>query len=108
LFRSGLGSCAATVIYMTAALEGIDIDDLEVQVGSESDTRGVLGMVGPDGRRVRPGATELQMRIRIGARGVPEARLQALVEKASRRSPIQAAMIGHSPVIVAIRADGTS
>ena len=103
LFRSGIGSCAATVIYMTAALEGIDIDDLEVQVGSASDTRGVLGMVDADGTRVRPGAAELQMHIRIGARGVPAARLRALVDEALRRSSIQDVMVSHPPVVVQVQ-----
>jgi len=56
LFRAGLGSCAATVIAMGAAADGIELTALEVVASSRSDTRGLLGMSDADGGPVHAGA----------------------------------------------------
>src|SRR5688572_10943929 len=43
-YRAGLASCVASTIGMEVALEGIELSSLEVEVDSESDDRGILGM----------------------------------------------------------------
>lgn len=44
LFRAAYASCAATLIVMRAAEKGVVLSALEVEVDSESDDRGILGI----------------------------------------------------------------
>jgi uncharacterized OsmC-like protein len=58
LFRAALASCVATLIAMRAAQEEMDASGLVVEVDSESDDRGILGLdestpAGPLSIRVR-------------------------------------------------------
>lgn len=92
LLRAGLASCTATRIAMAAALEGIALQTLELQVSSRSDTRGLLGMADADGAPVHAGPRDMQMRVRIAARGVSAERLRALVEYSQRSSPVPVAV----------------
>jgi len=98
LFRAGIASCAATTIAMRAAVEGIDITDLEVTVGSRSDTRGLLGMTDGAGRVVDAGPSDLRITVRIAASGVAPERLRALVESSRERSPIPCAVESALPI----------
>jgi uncharacterized OsmC-like protein len=72
LFRAAMASCIGTVAAMRAAQRGIRLDRLEVEVDSESDDRGLLGIdpsipSGPLSMSVRiglsgPGASEEELR----------------------------------------------
>lgn len=44
LFRAAYASCAATLIVMRAAEQGLELSGLEVHVDGESDDRGILGV----------------------------------------------------------------
>lgn len=88
LMRAGLASCTATRIAMAAATEGIELDLLEVEAGSRSDARGLLGMSEADGRPVPAGPLDMRLRVRLSARGVAADRLRALVEASCRHSPV--------------------
>lgn len=44
LFRAAYASCAATLIVMRAAEQGVVLSGLEVDVDGESDDRGILGI----------------------------------------------------------------
>lgn len=44
LFRAAYASCAATLIAMRAAEQGVVLSSLEVEVDGESDDRGILGI----------------------------------------------------------------
>jgi uncharacterized OsmC-like protein len=84
LYRAAMASCVASTVAMEAAREGIDLADLTVEVDSESDDRGILGMdpeahVGPYSMRVRVRAT--------GA-GVDPQRLEAVVATGAGRCPV--------------------
>ena len=102
LFRAGVASCAATTIAMQAALEGIELTDLEVTVASRSDTRGLLGMCDSDGRMVGAGPSDLRLRVRIAAEGVAPERLRALVAEIRECSPIPSAVVTALPLDLAI------
>lgn len=105
LFRAGLSACAATSIAMAAAADGIDLTMLEVRASSRSDARGILGMPDVDGTPVPAGPLGIELRVRIGARGVEPARLRALVEDGCRRSPIPHAVRNPVPLDLVIDID---
>jgi len=88
MMRAGLAACTATVIAMKAAEQGIALASLEVDAGSRSDTRGLLGMTDGDGGAIYPGSRDVTLRVHVAAPGVPADRLRALVEESCRCSPI--------------------
>ena len=98
LLRAGVASCTATCIAMHAALQGIELGALEVRVSSRSDSRGVLGMAGDDGARVSAGPYDMQLQVRISARGVSTQRLRTLVEHSYACSPMGCALRESVPV----------
>lgn len=91
LARAGLAACTASCIALAAASEGIELETLEVKATSRSDARGMLGIATADGQAVYPGPHDVQMHVRISARGVPPQRLRTLVEESNRRAPITSA-----------------
>ena len=102
LLRAGFASCTATRIAMAAAAEQIELQALEVSASSRSDLRGLLGMADAGGTRVDAGPRDVEMRVRISARGVPEQRLRALVEESYRCSPMARALTNAVPVALRI------
>lgn len=98
LLRAGVASCTATCIAMHAAAQGIELDSLEVQVGSRSDSRGMLGMAGVDGLPVSAGPHDMQLQVRVAARGVDAERLRTLVEHSYACSPMGCALRESVPV----------
>ena len=107
LFRASLASCAATSIVLTAAMEEIELESLEVSVSSRSDTRGLLGIAEADGRLVPPGPNALQLQVRVSAPGVAPARLRAVVEEGCRRAPIPSAVVNAVPMALHIDVGAT-
>ncbi len=105
LFRAGLASCATTSIVMSAAAEGITLDVLEVQAHSRSDTRGLLGIADAAGAPVYAGPGDLQLQVRIAARGVAPERLRSLVQAGVARSPIPNAVQQATPLRMHIAVD---
>jgi uncharacterized OsmC-like protein len=102
LFRAGLASCTATCIAMAAAAQGIDLQTLELRASSRSDTRGLLGMTDADGREVSAAPQDVQLHVRIAARGVTSERLRSLVESSYRYSPVPRAVQDAVPVALVI------
>ena len=98
LMRAGFASCTATCIAMSAAAQGIELESLDVQASSRSDTRGLFGMTGADGEPVPAGPSDMQMRVRISAHGIDAQRLRTLVEDSYRQSPMACAMRTAVPV----------
>jgi len=85
LFRAALASCVAVTIGMEAAREGITLDSLEVEVDSESDDRGILGM----DAAVPPGPLSTRIRIRVAAGAVDPARLREVIAVGASRCPVR-------------------
>jgi uncharacterized OsmC-like protein len=82
LYRAAMASCVASTIAMEAAREGVDLRSLEVEVDSESDDRGILGM----DESVPAAQLSTRVRVRIEADGA-EARLRELAERGASRCP---------------------
>jgi uncharacterized OsmC-like protein len=83
LLRAAMASCTATVIAMRAAKLGVALSTLEVQVDSESDTRGILGL----DERVSAGLGVLRTTVRIGGNAESQS-LRELVAWADAHSPV--------------------
>jgi uncharacterized OsmC-like protein len=107
LFRAGIASCSATSIVMAAAASGIELDALEVNVSSRSDTRALLGIADTDGKPVYAGPRDVQLKVRIAARGVAADRLRTLVEGAVCRSPIPSALPSATPFELSVDIDAS-
>jgi uncharacterized OsmC-like protein len=84
LFRAALASCMATTVGMEAAREGTDLRTLQVEVDSESDDRGILGM----DESVPAGPLSTRIRILVVPNGVDEGRLRDVVARGADRCPV--------------------
>ncbi len=95
LLRAGMASCAATAIAMRAAILGIQLRTLEVNVQSESDARGLVGI--PD---VATALGNMRMAIKIGADGIDEATLRELAAWGEANSPVSCTLRDRPDVAV--------
>jgi len=86
--RAAQASCLTTVIALRAAETGLVLRELEVEYGSESDARGILGL--PGARAVGP--LRATVRVRISADHAGEPLLRELVHWAFEHSPVAASM----------------
>jgi uncharacterized OsmC-like protein len=84
LFRAAIASCVASTIAMEAAREEIDLDALEVEVDSESDDRGILGM----DESVPPGPLSTRVRIRARSDTLDGARMREVLARGAGRCPV--------------------
>ena len=84
LRRAAQAACEATMIAMRAAHEGITLDHLEVEVGSLSDDRGMLGIAAG----IPAGPSESWARVTVSAKGVAPERLRKVIEWAEAHSPV--------------------
>ena len=102
LIRAGLANCMASCIVLASAKAGVALERLEVDVASRSDARALFGMTDETGAPVFPGLRDLQMTVRIGARGAAPDELRGLVDAARTISPVQAAIEQAAPVAVRV------
>jgi uncharacterized OsmC-like protein len=84
LFRAAIASCVASTIGMEAARDGVVLTSLEVEVDSESDDRGILGM----DEAVPAGPLSTRVRMRAQAEGVEEVPLRELLARGAGRCPV--------------------
>jgi uncharacterized OsmC-like protein len=84
LRRAAQAACEATMIAIGAAQEGIELDSLEVVIGSFSDDRGMLGVV----KGVDAGPSESSARVTISAKQASAAKLHEVIEWAEAHSPV--------------------
>jgi uncharacterized OsmC-like protein len=100
LLRAAIASCVTTLIAITAADRGIDIDGVTVTVDSESDDQGILGMdesipAGPLSVRCA-----VQIRWGAGAGSVDRGQLEELVRYAVDHCPVTDAVSRAIPIEV--------
>lgn len=82
LERGALGSCLAIGYSQQAALAGVPIHRIEVEVESDVDARGMLGI---DDRP--PGFKELRCKVLIESTA-DENRIREIIERTERHSPV--------------------
>lgn len=97
LLRAALGTCDATTIALEAAARGIELSQLEVDVSSTSDHRGLLGI-----DEVTPGPHRVAVHYRLTAPHASDPELESLIEYAERCSPVATALRGMVPVDVTV------
>jgi uncharacterized OsmC-like protein len=98
LFRAAIASCVASTVGMEAAREGVALAELQVEVDSESDDRGILGM----DEEVPAGPLSTRVRIRARASGVDVTRLRAILDRGAALCPVCDATKRAVPVSVEI------
>lgn len=98
VMRAALASCDAVLIAMQCAEEGVILRRLETEVSSESDDRGLLG-----GIDAPAGPLGVHTLVHADAEGVSTSELEAIVERALRRSPVSDALRRAVPVEVEVR-----
>ena len=84
LFRAALASCVASTVGMGAAREGIVLRSLDVEVDSESDDHGILGM----DEVVPAGPLSVRVRVRARGEGVEDGVLRTAIETGAARCPV--------------------
>jgi uncharacterized OsmC-like protein len=98
MIRAGLASCAATLIAIQAAREGLQLTQLEVLVDSESDDYGILGMEAA----VPAGPLSVKVKVRIAAEGTSEAKLREVVAWGVEHCPVADAIQRAVPLVTEI------
>lgn len=96
--RAAVASCTATIIAIRAADLGIALSRLEVEVVSQSDDRGMLGV----DDSVPAGPIRSRMNIAIAADGVGSQQLRDLGDWGVAHSPMADAIRRAVPMDVAI------
>lgn len=94
MLRSASAACLASLIAMRAAETGVDLSLLEVEVDSESDNRGLLGL----GDDIPAGPLGLRTLVRVAAADADDATLRDIVQWADEHSPVDDAVRRAVPV----------
>lgn len=84
LYRAALASCVAATVAMEAARAGVELTSLKVEVDSESDDRGILGI----DSGILAGPLSATVRIRAIGDGVAAGDLTEIVDRGARRCPV--------------------
>lgn len=83
--RAAEASCIAALVAIRAAAEGIELRSVDVEVDSESDDRGILGLA--DGA-IPAGALSVHATVAIDAPGASRGELDALAAWAVDHCPV--------------------
>ena len=84
LLRAATASCVAILITMKAALDDVDLGELEVSVDSQSDDLGILGI----DESTPAGPLSVSVRVKVGANGNDEEKVRQLVAWAHNHCPL--------------------
>lgn len=98
LFRAAYASCAATLMAMRAAEQGVELPGLQVDVDSESDDRGILGI----SEDVSAGPASMRVVVRVGP-AADEAAVREVVEWGLEHCPVDDAVRRAVPVELDLR-----
>lgn len=101
LLRAAQASCLATLIAMRAAQEGIGLERVEVEIDSESDDRGILGL--DDAQPAGPISS--RARVDVASANASREQLDAVVRWADAHCPVQDAVRRAVPSHLEITSD---
>jgi uncharacterized OsmC-like protein len=97
LLLMALGACVASTYAEGAALQGVEIAELDAVVDASVDLRGAYGI---DGVRVGLSSARIRLQVRSQA---GEAVLEALGQAALRSSPVAASLTPSVPIEVSVQ-----
>ena len=98
LFRAAAASCVASLVAIRAAATDIELRGVEVEVDSESDDRGILGL----DAAIPAGALAMRVRVSIDAPGVDLEALETLAAWAVDHCPVTDSIARAVPMSVAV------
>lgn len=84
MLRAATASCVATLIAMKAALDEVELGNVEVTVDSQSDDQGILGI----GDGVPAGPLSVSIRVKVASNGTDPDELRELVSWAHDHCPL--------------------
>jgi uncharacterized OsmC-like protein len=84
LFRAALAACDTTLIAMRAAMLGVELDEVEVIIDSESNDYGILGI----DDSTPAGPLSVRTRVRVRAKDANASAIRDLVEWAVAHCPV--------------------
>lgn len=99
--RAAEAACVATLMTMRAAQLGLDAGQIQVEVDSESDDRGILGLTDD----VPAGPLSTSVRVRFVGASAERAELDALVEWAVAHCPVTDAVVRAVPLTVDVSSE---
>lgn len=82
LERGALGSCLAIGYAQQAAIMGVSVDNIEVEIETEFDARGQFGLA-----KIPPGFKKIRYKVTIESSATKQT-IQELIEKADALSPV--------------------
>lgn len=103
LMRAANASCIATLIAMRAAELGVRLDGLEVEVDSESDDAGLLGI----DATVPAGPLSMRVTVRVAASSAPQTTVREIIAWGIDHCPVCDAVKRAVPVEVVVSTDGS-
>jgi uncharacterized OsmC-like protein len=99
LFRASIAACVASLVLIRAAALGVTLTSVEVDVDSESDDRGILGL----DASIPAGPLSSKIVISLGSDGGRNSELDALARWAVEHCPSSEALGRKIPVEVELR-----
>ena len=99
LYRAAIASCVASLVGIRAAVLEIPLDAVEVEVDSESDDRGLLGL----DDTIPAGPLSVKILVTVRARGRTTAELDELAHWAVDHCPSAEGLSRAIPVEVEVR-----
>lgn len=84
ILRAAAAACVASLVAIRAAATGVEIKAIDVEVDSESDDRGILGL----DQAVPAGALSMKIVVAIDAPGLDRAAMESMVAWAVEHCPV--------------------
>jgi uncharacterized OsmC-like protein len=97
--RAATASCVASLIAIRAAATGVDVRSVDVEVDSESDDRGILGL----DPAIPAGALSMRVVVSIDAPGLDREATEALAAWALEHCPVSDTIARAVPVSLDVR-----
>jgi uncharacterized OsmC-like protein len=99
LFRAAAASCVVSLIAIRAAMLGATLNAVDVEVDSESDDRGILGL----DPSIPAGALSMKVLVTIDAPGLDRPAIEALAAWAIEHCPVADSIARQMPLSVEVR-----
>ena len=97
--RAATASCVASLVAIRAAATGMDLRSVDIEVDSESDDRGILGLDAD----IPAGALSIKIVVSIQSPGSDRAGVEALARWAVEHCPVSDTVARAVPIVLEVR-----